>query len=37
LLAWKLCGKGGNVGGVVGLLSCVGLGGYRKEEGEKKQ
>ena len=35
LLAWLLCGKGGVVSGVVGLLGSVGLGDYRKEGGRR--
>jgi hypothetical protein len=35
LLAWKLCGKGGVVGGVVVLRGYVGTGIYRREEGEE--
>ena len=35
MLAWLLCGKGGIVSSVVGLLGSVGLGVYRREEGEE--
>jgi hypothetical protein len=35
LLAWKLCGEIGVVGGVVILGSSVGLGVYWREEGEE--
>ena len=35
LLAWKLCGKRGVVGGVAVLGGNVGLGVYRREEGEE--
>ena len=35
LLAWKLCGERGVVDDVVVLRSSVGLGVYRREEGEE--
>jgi hypothetical protein len=35
LLAWKLCGKRGVVGGVAVLRGYVGAGIYRREEREK--
>jgi hypothetical protein len=35
LLAWKLCGKWLDVGGVVVLRGDVGIGVYRGEEGKE--
>ena len=35
LLAWLLCGKGGIVGDVVDDRDSIGLGVYRREEGEE--
>jgi hypothetical protein len=35
LLAWKLCGKRGVVGGVAVLRVYAGAGIYRREEGEE--
>ena len=35
LLAWKLCGKRGVIGGVTVLRGYVSAGIYRREEGEE--